>query len=272
MKKSVAILFLILCVFSCDNKDDASPIAVILESGKIAQLAESNTKIPYEIECFSLHSTINRLTISSFDSEKGEKMLFDSVPNSSKFNYSFIYEVPEFSKDSVEITLKMKVTDLDNNFYELKCFLTVTGSASLLPELSGIVMYSGASEKPDAFSLKDPSLVFLKALADSASVDVYDYVDQNNQNTLSREWRTNTDVKFVRINSFNYSAATSLTIKNAYTSSVRQNFINNISLNDIILVGRNEAEGVLQVVGLEDQEGNLNDFYRFNFKVIKKGN
>jgi len=172
--------------------------------------------------------------------------------------------------DSVEIALKVKAEDFENNFYELNLWVTVKGDIGLMPEMSGIILYSGSSRQRNAFSLKDPSQPFVMALADSADIDIYDFPNEIDPEALSGEWHTNTDVRFAKANSFNYASASTSGIKANYISSVRQKFVSGIKPNDIILIGRNDnAFGVIMVTDVVDNSEIDNDYYRMNIKLIK---
>jgi len=270
LKRFLFIVWITSVFVACENQDDATQVVVKLQSGEYRQIAVSETKILYEVSCSSLSSKLSKFRIKSFDSEYGEISYLDSTINREKFNYAFIYHVPEFVRDTVEVTLKIYAEDLNYNSYELNLWVTVTGGAGLLSELSGIVIYSGSSRRANAFSLRTPSQPFLMALADSIDIDVYDLPNPINPETLSKEWHSNTDVRFVKANSFNYANATTTTVKATYASSVRNLYLSNIQTNDIILVGRNEnAEAAIMITDVVDNSEIDNDFYRFNIKLIK---
>jgi hypothetical protein len=270
MNRLFLLFFTFAFLFSCDNENDASRV-VILCNPTSGQTTESGKKLLYEIETYSIESNLSSFQITSFDVENGEKQLLDTALNVQKFNYSFIYNVPEFSDDSISVALKLIATDLKNNRREFTCSVIATRNTFLLQELTGIVLYSGASGRPDAFSLNDPSQTFLKSLADSADIDVFDYtgVMEMNPETLSREWHTNTDIRFAKVNSLNYALATAQSLKNMYPSLIRQRYIHDIQANDIILLGRgDQVAGVMQIVNIADAEGSQNDYYLFNFKQL----
>jgi hypothetical protein len=269
MKRLIVLLLSAVALFSCEKKDDATPVAVLLRSGEIVQYSTSGTKIRFEITAYSVNSKLRKFSITSFDSEYGEKTYIDSTINEEKFNYTFIFDVPEFSRDSVPIALKIRAEDFENNFYELNCQVIVVGGAQVLPTLTGIVIYSGSSGQRNAFSLQDPSQPFVRALADSVNIDIYDFPNETEPETLSREWRTNTDVRFVKANSFNFAMATAVNINASFRSAVRQMSVDDLKPNDIILVGRNDnAVGVILITDVVDNNGMDNDFYRFDIKLI----
>lgn len=259
----------VLCI-SCEKKEPETKCAILLKNGATEQFAESENILLYEFEVYSLNSTVKQFKIVSADNENGTKTLFDTIPGIAKYTCNFEYTVPSFTKDSTLVSLTMQATDNDGNTFQLKCYITVVGGAQLLPELAGITMFSGSSNNFNAFSLNDPSHVFLRALADSAQIDIYDYMPELADDILSREWRTNTDVLFAKANNFNYAKATLISVKNTFNDSNKDKFVNNISPNDIILFGKNNSIfGVIQITDVVDNVGVNNDYYRFNIKIKK---
>ena len=274
MKKTGAFIILVAVLFgvftSCEDERDATKVVMLFKTGSSETFTEANSKLLYEVETYSIVSALKEFTISSFDSEYGNKVLLDSVPGVKKFSLFFEYNVPDFSKDSVKVTLRFKSIDSNDNYQELNRTVIVTGGLQIIQPLTGIVMNSATSGKPNAFSLSAPSDVFLKSLSEPDKIDVYDYELPENPSVLSKEWRTNTDVQFGRINNFNYAAATSTMIKNTYASLIKQKAISDIQPNDIIFIGREDvACGVVQITDVVDNEGSQDDYYRFNVKMIK---
>jgi len=260
----IAIAISFSCI-SCD-KNDESKVAVSLKSNLI-QFAQPGNKLTFDFHAYSLYSTLKQFSIVSSDTENGTQTLVEITPDVAKYDYTFVYDVPSFSKDSMLVTLTIKAVDYDNNAFQLKCPITIVGGAQLLPEMTGIVMYSTLSGKPDAFSLQDVSQVFLRTLADSTKVDVYDYAPDIDSMAISREWRTKTNVYFAKANNFNYPMATVATIKSSFQSSISGKSINQLAINDIILFNQGDIYGVIQITDIADNEDTNNDYYRFNVKI-----
>ena len=269
MKKILYLFFAVCVLISCNNENDVSDVVIILKSGSVKEYVRSGDMLRYEIESFSNKSVLTNFKASTFDSEYGEKLLLDSALNQEKIEFTFLYKAPAFSKDSVSTILKFEASDAENKTRTYNCTIVVTSNADILPEKSGIILYSALSGKQDAFSLENPSQVFLAALADSAKIDVYDFNESSNE-TFVREWRTNTDVGFVKANSFDYASATANSVRQTYIASVRQNYVSDIQTNDIILIGKEKnATGVIIITDVVDSEGAGNDFYRFNYKQVQ---
>lgn len=103
------------------------------------------------------------------------------------------------------------------------------------------MLYAGNSGREDGFSLSAPSQTFICNLSDSTRIDIYAYSNPNDKTKqLSREWRTNTDVEFIKNNTFDYVNATSISIENIYRSSVRSNHVKDLKRSDIIIVGKKD--------------------------------
>ena len=268
---ALATITALFCFVSCEeDQSDATQVVVRLRSGDTRQNAIPGDKILFEFYCVSMSSKLKSFSIKSLDIEYGEKVYVDVPKDEASFNYMFVYDVPAFTRDSVVVALKARADDFDNNHYELNLWVTVKDEFGLMPELSGVVLFSGSSHQRNAFSLLDPSQPFVMALADSASIDIYDFPNDIAPETLSREWRTNTDVRFAKANNLNYAGITASGIRASYASSVRQQFVSGLQVNDIILIGKNNvASGVIMITEVADNEETDNDFYRFSIKMIR---
>lgn len=271
MKKYFTLqFFLLFLLVSCDS--DVSDVAIYLDNiTSIGGEARSGDVINLKIKSSANDGVISLINISSFDSELGSKSLFDTIPNVDEFAFEYDYTMPSFNKDSLEHQIILKAWDNHGNEQRFTKKITVVGGSKALIEKSGLMLNAGNSGKENAFSLTDPSQTFLFTSADSAKTDIYAYADNSSiSEVLSGELRTMTDVEFVRINTFDYINATSLTIKNAYTSSKRSNNVRNIQRGDIILVGRGiQPWGVFLVVLLYDEDGTSSDGYMLNYKSIE---
>ena len=84
---------------------------------------------------------------------------------------------------------------------------------------------------------------------------------------LSRQWRSQSGLQFVRYNDFNFPAATVKYLHDSYLAGNKFSSVSNLNTGDIILVGRgNEAIGVFQIQNIYDEEGYENDRYELTFK------
>lgn len=273
MKQTILSFCLLLtALIACDNKsEDASQVIILFENASNVQTASAGEIIKLKIKSFTSNESIEQFIITSFDSEKGDLKILDTIPHTQIFTLDFIYTVPAFNSDSIKQQLTFQAIDNRNQYQETSLVLTVRGGNIALTERSGLKLYSGNSGREDGFSLSAPSQTFICSLTDSAQIDVYAYADLDNPTeVLSREWRTNTDVEFIKNNTFDYVNATTSSIDNIYKSSLRSNYVKNIQRGDIILAGKkNKVWGVFHIVETYDDNGTLNDGYLINYKSTK---
>ncbi len=117
----------------------------------------------------------------------------------------------------------------------------------------GVYLYN--HKNPNALSFTDVSQTFnVQTSPDSLFADLLIEADEDFTNI---SWKSKTRAKFVRNNTFNYTMATAPRINSVYSSSVRSDVVRDVRINDIILVGHNEAEGVFFVENILNK-GNSN--------------
>lgn len=86
---------------------------------------------------------------------------------------------------------------------------------------------------------------------------------------MSREWRTNTDVEFVKNNTYDYSSATSQSLNNIFVNSRKSSSVKDLQTGDVVIIGKaGEAWGAFHIVNVIDSEGTNNDYYLINYKKM----
>lgn len=268
MLKKLRILGLaLLALTGCNTENDASDISLFVTPSTLT--AECGEKIYFDIEVRTIHDYIADLTIDTFDALHGENRVFTSQPGSATYSYRFVYTVPNF--DSEGRTIQMRFTARDNlsNSQSRTLEIEIRNGTTLLPEYSGITLYSPHSGKPDGFSLTTMQPI-LCATSSPEEIDLYLEADANAPaEDLPTMWRTRTDVRFSRANNYDYAAATQMTLTAVYRSSVLENYVRDLAIDDIILIGRlDQAWGVAKIVGIFDEAGSQNDRYLINIKRI----
>lgn len=230
----------------------------------------SNTYKRIKIEISSIETELARMEIHSYDNQRGNIMLMDTALDSKKLSYEFLYTVPMLKKDSTTVTLKIVATDKNGYAQQVARRLLIIAQDYRLEETAGITLYADESkDHPNGICMEDlrPLIV---SLADSAAIDIYTYVDENDPETLTKEWHSNTDIYFARANTFDYANATNRTLTETFGSVVANPRISRIEKDDIILVGRgNQALGAIKVVQIFDEPGSADDRYLINVKRIR---
>lgn len=247
----VACTSLMLGLTMCtENTPDLSDVAIFVTPGaseKVEML--SGDKYRYEVDMSTIHDYVASLKVVSFDRLHGETVCFEETYSSPTVKRSVVYEAPETDRETLEVELRFIVTDNLGNKNEVNRKVRVVGRMVALPEKTGIVLYGPQSGMPDALSLADVSRPF--CLADAPDPDLADIHVVAPADFSTVDWRSNTEAKFVRVNTFNYVEATPTGINQVYRSSVPQDVVADLHTNDIIIVGHgSEADGVFRIVNI----------------------
>lgn len=246
--------------------DEGSPILVFLTPEATQIEANSGDKVFITIKSSTNSGDILNLRIESIDDLYGIQNVFDSTFNNSSINYRLEYDVPSYP-DSTQSLLVFTLTNQNNESSEIAKRILVNRGETFVKEASGVNMYSTSSSRPNAFSLEQLSPGFSTDSTTFES-DIVDNTEEDSE-TLSREWISNTGISFVKFDGFNYSGANSQSIKNAFENGVQLSRVSDIRDSDIYLIGRGgQALGVIQVIAVTDPDGVQEDKYTFSIKVI----
>lgn len=269
MKKIIISFFILLPILVSCEKDEESTVIINIDNYFEYGYCKPGDLLNFEISSFTNNSYIDNLRISSSDIENGTKQLLDTILGKNNVKLDFTYKVPAFKNDSIRLTLNFTSTDNKNISQSTSKLLIVSGS-KLLEEYSGIKLYSGGNHREDVLCLNDLKKAYDFDTADSALIDIYSYYDKTiHNNSLSKEWRTNTDVEFIKSNNFDYPSATTSSIIQTFENSRKSSSIKEIKAGDIIIIGKEgKAWGVFHIVSINDEEGTNNDFYLINYKKI----
>lgn len=219
------------------------------------------------VKALSENDLVERIDCKSFDSENGIETLFDTVIHAKEAEFDLPVLTKSYTtSENMKVKYSFTAYAADGNSTTQTLYVTVKGNVLLVP-YENIILYSACTEKANGLSLKWVTPVIIQA-SDSTTIDVYDYHDPAIDSTvLTRTWRSMTDLKFVRYNDFNFPAATVKYLQDSYLAGNQYPSVNNLSIGDIILVGRdNEAIGVFQIQNILDEDGYENDRYELTFK------
>ncbi len=266
------VLLILYCAFlfsACtEEKKEISEIAVFISpsSSEIKPL-KSRDKLPFTLDFYTQNDYIQRLLIVSFNKEQAYDTLLDKTWVEYVQSYDFVYEAPAVRSDSLSINLDFYAWDNAGNKCEVNRKFLLKNESVLAGEFSGIVLRSTESGYPDALYFASPSKTFNSVLSlDTIPADMYLNVDEDFNAALSSE----SYAKFVRNNSFDYAAATSVSIQAVYENSKKADIINDLQINDIVLLGHgNIAEGVLLVTNIIRKGTDSEKCVQLSFKRIE---
>ena len=263
----VYIISLIILILSssCDKEGDNN-FYLLVSPFDLYFRAKSNEVVIFRIEG-STEKTFDRFTVSSRVENETSKIILDSnIVNKSKFKYTFEYKVPDLVEES-EIKLVFSIYDIDGDVIQVPRNLIVRTKDKYLAETAGHQMFSAFSNGTDAYNLHE-GVPLYSSVADSAKIDIKDVSDTV---TLSRKWVSQTGIKFVRYNGFDYANSTLTSLKQSVKSGVKLDFIDQLKDNDIILLQLDNRDSdssyaVIQITQILDLDGSVNDRYIFSLK------
>ena len=245
---------ILLCLFgglflvSCD--DDVlspSPIAMFISpSAEDTLTLESGDKTRYALDFHVPDGQLSRLTIKSFDSYLGEKILMDTSFQEKLKTYTFVYTAPLIDRDSIISNLEFIARSTNGDLCNVKRTVLVKNSLVLISEKTGIVLRNGEDGLGNAIRFDQPTQPFNSI--NSPDSALADFLIETDAEFLHITAKSNTVAKFVRSNSFDYAMASAPNLQAVYQSSTRCDVITNLQTNDIILVGHGDrAEGVIRI-------------------------
>ena len=276
MKRILSILLCLMAflAFGCTNEDDATVVAIF--GTPSSYIVNCGDKIYIDITATTLNSTLTDISVTAFDPEHGKDEIISINPGTKEYRERIFWEVPSMTKDTTLIDIMISATDNENVSNDCQLKLTaVGGDTALLPERSGITLYSSMSGKQDAFSFI--TLQPLLSSSDSEDCDLVFTMSSEDDSNMTPTWSTKTNLVFCRANSFDYSSATWGNVYAVFNSSIRTDAVSGLLTDDIILLGREihtednvkvYAIGVCKIMAIYDENGTQNDRIIFNLKSL----
>lgn len=267
---------LLLVIFAahiaCSCEDDISP--VVSNISNFSQLKESfkgGAIVNFDIWAKAEKGTLGSMCLESYDTEYGNRMILDTLLSGKEQMFSYYYRLPSFNSDSIIQTISLNVCNSLGDVSSHKYKIRIAGGINNLPEFTGLQLFAGNSGKANAFQLSDPTQTYILDPADSTRLaDVYAYSCPDDNNRLSREWRTQTSTYFFKYNDFDYPNANTRNVEAIYNSSHRYKSVSDIQEGDIIFVGKEDKVwGVILVTLCYDNDGTANDGYLMNYKIVQ---
>lgn len=266
--KIVSAFSLCLTFIMCSEPELSNVVIKVYPEKDSLVTVESGDMIQYDVEISTINEYVKRFKIFSFDAYQGTKTYIDSIcGNDKSLAYKFYYEAPDVDRDSLSIELNIEAEDNLGNIATIQRYLLIKSKNLHILQLDGIVLYNPHDNNASALSLNDVTQPFIfNESVDSLKPDVY---VQSTPDFSKINLCSNEQTMFVRNNSFNYVAATARGISSVYESSVKENIIQDLNINDIILVGYyNTAKGVFKVNNIIRDNTNRSCF-QLSYKEIK---
>ena len=259
----IFLLIIILGSSSCEKEEDS--LYMIISPREIRISATPRDVIPFIISCESPEIIREFKITSKLDNDFSTTLLDSTDLGSKRIDYTFEYKVPSLIEPA-DILMVFRV-DNGKEVLQIARTIVVEIEQRYLEETSGHLMYSAFSDKADAYSISTGSPLFT-SIADSSAIEIRDV---SSSDTLSRRWVTQSGLKFVKFNGFDYANSTVLTLKQSFESGIKYDFVDDITANDIILVQLDSLKSdssfaAIFIDEVYDEDGSQNDRYKFSIK------
>ena len=274
MKRLLTLLSLAALMTGCmQNEDDAT--TVIVTATPSSYIVKSGDKVYIDIYASTLNEALKEVSVTTFDSEYGMADIETILPSAKTYKGRVVWEIPSMTNDTTLVEVNVTATDTKEVSNSHTIILKAAGgSSSLLPERSGITIWSPASGKQDAFSFTTLQTLYS---SETEECDLI-FLPTEDIDALPKSWGTKTDIVFCKANNFDYSSATWSNIQEVFKSSLRTKTVENISIDDIIFIGREKrieegsyiltTLGVIKIMAMYDEDGAASDRIIFNLKTL----
>ncbi|MBX7053273.1 MAG: hypothetical protein K1X54_14660 [Flavobacteriales bacterium] len=254
----------IMGIASCRDQEKEGP-AIYIDPSSIVLSSNAGDLLEFTVTANGGDFNLQQIKILQKPEGGVTSTLLDTIVSGSKTEFFYVYQVPS---GSPRILLTFKAIDTDGNEASTLRDLYVESSV-YLTETTGHELYSpfhfGAN---NAFNIAGSTWYQLDTDPDSSGVDILE-ADATNDGNLSLNITSWSGIRFVRNNAFNYAEATGSSAMNSYQSSIPQQLITDIQVNDILITEYDTVQhkyAVIKFTGIyDDADPNL-DRYTFNLK------
>lgn len=235
---------------------------------------------PYQLVISDVHSSevvslivdcqssteMKQFTITSRIEGKFSKTEMDTTISGKHFYLSYEYLIPDVI-ESTQILLEFTLRNINGDVATNAKIVDVIATAEYLKETAGHELFSGNSGKQNAYNILE-GIPYYSHLADTLKMHI---VDTSNTSVLLKRWISPAGLKFVRFNGFDYANCTNVSIKNAFSSGIKTEFVDNLIIGDIFLTkitnkDASESYVAIKIINIIDVAGSDWDRYIFNLK------
>lgn len=229
------------------------------------------------VTCITEEGTLARLVVESKLTEEPDRrpLIEEELSGQNRtFNVDFI--APQTTKDSTMVRIFARIETTAGAQDVREKMFSIVGTDSQLAEQAGLTLYAQeADQHPNAISIMNGEestgkLKFIMAsLADEENVDVLFPMLDDSEECSCTLISPNRKVEFARINTFNYGAATTQGLINAYAASITAPSVKGLADDDTVLFGANgRAIGVIKIQKIYDEPGTKSDRIYFSAKML----
>jgi hypothetical protein len=257
-------VFLILCfsfLFSSCKKEVVDFINISITPSSQYEIRNNGETIRFKVDVLS-NSELSELVIIETNNNKNFDTILAKSISGFEHVESFDYICQnETNSDTSEIKLLFSCFNLLDDFAERAKVFSVVSETVYLSETTGHTMFSNNSSEFNSYNL----LTGTAAYNSDTSTHISDNTDSISD-ILSRKWISMSGLLFSKNNSFNYAHATLEGIETTYSNSVKKEFVDQISENDIIITKIENNYLIIKIIYVIDGFGSEDDRYIFNIK------
>lgn len=270
MRHQLYILSLVtLLLLSACKKE--SPMVVYTTTDGLnwqKDYAQGNFNYALKTTARSTTAAVRHIVISTFDAIQANKTVVDTILQDpvKELELTNLYHTGSYEDTTtVKFTTKAYATDGESSTYTF-CLVVLPNEQPISP-VDDITMYSALSGRASFFSLATMQPVMS---VDQGVLYFRDVAPKDSTDELSKTW-TSPNVYFSRSENFDYAKATATSIRNTYNSCTRDQSIQDLKANDVLLFGTaTDALGAIKIIYIADEEGRNNDRYIFSMKALPK--
>jgi|SaaInlStandDraft_1057018.scaffolds.fasta_scaffold75314_2 hypothetical protein len=257
-------VFLILCfflVFSSCKKEVADYINISFSPTEQYEIRNSREMIDFSIKVSSNIELSELVIVQIVNNSIIDTMYHEPISGLEKTEL-YNYTCPDISSlDTSEVKLIFYCSNTNGDVNQRAKVFSLVSETVYLSETTGHTMFSSNSTEFNAYNLYEGIPMFN---SDSTS-HISDNTDSISD-VLSRKWVSMSSLEFSKNNSLDYANVTSNDLENAYNSSLKKEFVENIQSSDIIITLINETYIVIRIDQVIDDVGSQNDRYIFSIK------
>jgi hypothetical protein len=254
----------IIFLYSCKDKEEKGPYMTV-SPGDLVLTRNAGDLLEFSIKCEAGDNELRNVRITQKPENGVTSAVLDTTLYGKEADFFFVYTVPA---NTDRVLLTFTVYDVEGKSFKSLRDLYVN-AGSYLAETTGHTLYSvNATGQNNAFQISNLTFHQIETNPDSTLIDLVEK-DLTNDGQMSKALTSLSGIRFVRSNSFNYAEATATTAANSYNSSIAQQLISNIQVNDILITRFDTLQNkyaVIKITGVHDEDGTALDRYTFNIK------
>jgi hypothetical protein len=257
----VSLILCLLLAFSSCKKEVANFINISFTPTEQYEFRNSGEIIPFSIK-LSSNSELSELVIVQIVNNSIIDTMYHEQISGLEKTELYNYTCPDISSlDTSEIKLIFYCSNTNGDINERAKVFSVVSKNVYLSETTGHTMFSNNSSEFNSYNLVTGTAAY--------NSDTTTHISDNTDSIsdiLSREWVSMSGLLFSKNNSFDYANATLEGIEDTYSTSVKKEFVDQISENDIIITKIEDNYVIIKIIIVRDNYGSEEDRYIFNIK------